>query len=68
MYAHNKEYLDPEIYPNLIRNELLESKEIAINTYLKDPGIVYKHYLKLIFLYTSIVLFGLIIFFYTQCT
>jgi hypothetical protein len=61
MYAHNKEYLNPEDYPNFIKNELLESKEIAINLYLKDPGVVYKHYLRLIFLYSSIVFFGVIV-------
>jgi hypothetical protein len=61
MYAHNKEYINPEAYPDLIKNDLLESKNIAINHYLKDPGIVYKHYLRLIFLSSSIVFFGLIV-------
>lgn len=61
MYAHNKEYINPEAYPNFIKNELLESKTIAINLYLKNPGVVYKHYLRLIFLYSSIVLIGLIV-------
>jgi hypothetical protein len=45
MFAHNKEYLNSEAYPNFIKNELLESKYIAIDLYLKDLGIVYKHYL-----------------------
>jgi len=38
---------------------LLESKDIAVNLYSLDPGKIYKHYLKLIFLYISIVLFGM---------
>jgi hypothetical protein len=62
MFAHNKEYINPEAYPNLIKNDLLESKDIAVNVYSVNPegrGNVYKHYLKLIFLYISIVLFGL---------
>jgi hypothetical protein len=61
MFSKNKEYLNPEGYPKFIKNELIESKDIAINIYLKNPGINYKHYLKLIFLYSSIVLFGLIV-------
>jgi len=59
MFANNQEYINPEGYPKFIQNELLESKDIATNLYSVDPGKVYKHYLKLIFLYTSIVLFGL---------
>jgi len=59
MFAENKEYLNPEVYPKFIKDELIESKEIALNLYLKEPNKVYKHYLKLIFLYFSIVLVGL---------
>lgn len=61
MFANNKEYLNPEDYPKILKNELIESKDIAINLYLKDPGKVYKHYLKLIFLYSTIVFFGFIV-------
>ena len=61
MFSNNEEYLNPEAYPEFIKNELNESKDIAINLYLKDPGKVYKHYLKLICLYSSIVFFGLIV-------
>lgn len=61
MFSQNKEYLNPEAYPKFIKNELIESKEIAIKIYLKNPGIIYKHYLKLIFLYISIVFFGVIV-------
>jgi hypothetical protein len=65
MFANNKEYLNPENYPKFIKNELIESKDIAI-IYLKNPRIIYKHYLKLIFLYSSMVFFGfIIIIFYT---
>jgi hypothetical protein len=53
MYSKNKDYINQDVYPKLIKNELLESKDIAINLYLKDPGKDYKHYLKLIFLYSS---------------
>jgi hypothetical protein len=59
MFANNKEFINPELYPKLIKIELLESKDIAVNLYSVDPGKVHKHYLKLIFLYISIVLFGL---------
>jgi hypothetical protein len=37
MYSNNTEYINPEGYPKLIKNELIESKEIAIKVYLKDP-------------------------------
>ena len=67
MFANNKEYLNPEDYPKFIKNELIESKDIAIKIYLKNPGIIYKHYFKLIFIYSSIVLFGvLVIILYTN--
>jgi len=46
-----------EDYPKLIKIELLESKEIAVKFYSVNPGAVYKHYLSLIYLYVSIVLF-----------
>ena len=59
MFAQNKDYINPEHYPTFIKNEILESKDIGVNLYSKDPGTVYKHYLRLIFLYTSIVIFGL---------
>ena len=59
MFAKKKEFLNPEDYPKFIKNELMESKEIAIKQYLLDPGKVNKHYLKLIILYISIVIFGL---------
>ena len=61
MYANNKEYINPEGYPKFIKNEFLESKDIAINEYLKDSGKVSKHYLKLILLYSTIALINLII-------
>ena len=60
MFAQNKEYLNPKDYPKFIKNELQESKDIA-KIYLKNPGIIYKHYFKLICLYSSIVLFGVIV-------
>jgi len=59
MFAKNKEFINPDLYPKFIKNELLESKDIADNLYSVDPGKVHKHYLKLIFLYISIVIFGL---------
>ena len=64
MYAKNKEFIKPDSYPQWIKNDLIESKDIAINIYLKKPenqGLIYKHYLKLIFLYGSIVFFGFIV-------
>jgi len=61
MFSKNKEYLQPEGYPKFIKNEFLESKDIAINIYLKNPGIISKHYLKLILLYSSIIFFGVIV-------
>ena len=63
MFAQNKEYLNPKGYPNLIKQELQESKDIAI-IYLKNPGIFYKHYFKLICLYSSIVYLVLLLLFY----
>ena len=59
MFANNKEFINPELFPNFIKNELLESKDIAINVYSVNPGQVYKHYFRLIFIYCSIVVFGL---------
>jgi len=59
MFSENKEYLNPEVYPKFIKNELIESKDIGLNLYLTEPNKVYKHYLKLIFLYLIIVLVGL---------
>jgi hypothetical protein len=53
MFANNKEYLNPGDYPKFIKNELQESKDIAIKIYLKNPGIISKHYFKLIFIYSS---------------
>jgi hypothetical protein len=61
MFSQNKEYLNLEAYPKFIKNELIESKEIATNIYIQYPGIILKHYFKLIFLYSSIVFFGLFI-------
>jgi hypothetical protein len=61
MFANNKEYLNPEDYPKFIKNELIESKDIAIKIYLKNPGIIYKHYFKLIFIYSSIACLGVIV-------
>jgi hypothetical protein len=61
MYANNKDYINPEVYPKFIKNELLESKTIAIQEYIKEPGAVYKHYFFLISLYGSIVFFGIIV-------
>ena len=60
-YAKNKNYINPDDYHKFIKNELKESKYIAISAYLKYPDKVYKHYLKLIFLYSSIVFFGVIV-------
>ena len=59
MFSNNKDFINPDAYPKWIKNELLESKEIAVKVFSVNPGWVYKHYLKLIFLYISIVLFGL---------
>jgi len=61
MFATNKEFINPENYPKLIKTDLIESKDIAINHYIKNPGIINKHYLKLILLYSSIVFFGVIV-------
>jgi hypothetical protein len=58
-FANNKDFINPENFPKLIKIELLESKDIALNQYSVNPGEVYKHYLNLIFLYISIVIFGL---------
>jgi len=58
-FAKNKDFINPEILPKFIKIELLESKDIALNQYSVNPGEVYKHYLNLIFLYISIVIFGL---------
>jgi len=49
MFAKNKEFINPESYPNLIIFELLESKDIALKVYSVEPNQVYKHYLKFIF-------------------
>lgn len=59
MFANNKDFIKPESYPKFIQNELLESKEIALKAYSVEPRNVYKHYLKLILLYISIIIFGL---------
>ena len=61
MYANNKDYINPKGYPEFIKNELLESKTIAIKVFIKKPGAVYKHYFFLISLYASIVFFGIIV-------
>jgi len=58
MFSKNQEFINPEDYPRLIKIELLESKEIGVKGFAVNPGEVYKHYIKLIFLYISIVLFG----------
>lgn len=59
MFVNNKEFINPELYPKFIKIEFLESKDLAVNLYSVDPEKVHKHYYKLIFLYSSIVLFGL---------
>ena len=59
MFAKNKDFINPDIYPNFIKNELLESKDIAVKEYLVNPRKVYKHYLKLISIYIFAVIFGL---------
>jgi hypothetical protein len=58
MFSINKEYIKPENYPKFIKEELLESQQIG-EVYSKHPDLILKHYFKLIFLYTSILLFGL---------
>jgi hypothetical protein len=62
-FFKNKEFINPEVYLNFIKNELLESKEIALRMDPNNPGPVYKHYLRLIFLYSSMVLISLILIF-----
>lgn len=67
MFAHNKDFINPEDYPKFIKDDLLESKDIAVKVYSVNPegrGKVYKHYLNFIFLYISIVLFGLSVIIY----
>ena len=44
MYANNKEYINPEEYPKLIKNELMELKNITINSTPIELAKVYKHY------------------------
>ena len=56
MYANNKEYINPEEYPKLIKNELMELKNITINSTPIELAKVYKHYYFLIGLYVFIVL------------
>ena len=56
MFANNNEYLKPEDYPKLIKNELIELKEIAIKASPIELAKIYKHYYFLIILYFSVVL------------
>ena len=65
MFANNKDFIKPESYSKFIKNELLESKEIALKAYLVEPKKVYIHYFKLILLYISIILFGLSVLVFT---
>lgn len=60
MYVNNKESFNPHAYPNFIKNELIELKEIATQLMPIDIEKYYKHYYFLIFVYSSIVLLGLI--------
>jgi hypothetical protein len=59
MYANNKEYLNPEDYTKLIKNELIELKDIATKLTQIELEKFYKHCYFLIILYISIVLLGL---------
>jgi hypothetical protein len=59
MFAQNPQYLNPNDYPKFIKGELMESKEIALSQYKLDPGFFHRHYLRLITIYSSIVLLGL---------
>jgi hypothetical protein len=59
MYANNKEIIKPEDYPKFIKNQLIEWKEIATKSTPIELAKFYKHCYFLIFLYISIVLFGL---------
>ena len=51
MYAHNKEYLNPEDYPKFIKIELIELKEIATKLNIIGVAKFYKHYYFLFSLY-----------------
>lgn len=59
MFSNNKEFINPENYPNFIKMELIELKEIAIKGTPIEKDWVYKHNYFLIKLYISIALFGL---------
>lgn len=59
MYAKNKEFINPADYPKFIKNDLIEFKEIATKLSPLNLAKFYKHCYFLIFLYLSIVLFGL---------
>ena len=67
MFINNKEYLNPspgvEDYNKLIKSELIETKELAIKISLspEKQSNYYKHYLKLILLYSSISLSNIIV-------
>jgi hypothetical protein len=63
MFINNKEYINPEDYNKLIKSELIETKELAIKIYLspEKQSNYYKHYLKLILLYSSISLSNIIV-------
>ena len=66
MFANNQEYTNPlvhlrndkqmEEYPKLIKNELMELKNITINLTPIELDKFYKHYYFLISLFVSIVL------------
>lgn len=58
--VNNKNYLNPENYHKFIKKELIELKDLAINISSSDEEKVkiYKHYLRLILLYSLISLFN----------
>lgn len=58
MFVNNKNYLNPDDYHKFIKNELIELKDLVINISSSDEEKVkiYKHYLRLILLYSLISL------------
>lgn len=59
MFANNKEFLNPEDYSKLIKNELIEWKNIAINNTPLALAQFYKHCYFLLLVYISIVIMGI---------
>ena len=64
IFANNKDFIIPDSYPKFIKDDLLDSKEIALQVYSVEPRKVYKHYLKLILLYILIIISGLTVLVY----